>query len=78
MLERFTQRARRSIVIGQAEAKDKVARAELERLAKELVDLEQTLLALQSLRQHAQNTYSLVPYKGRRGVNRRPLYLDDP
>lgn len=59
-----------------APADEKAPRADLERLAKELAQLEETLLALKSLRQREQNTYSLVPYRGRRGSDRKPLYLE--
>src|SRR6266446_2098951 len=52
------------------------ASAELTRLSTELVKLEQTLEDLKTLRQRQQQTYSLVPYRGWRGDNRRPIYLE--
>jgi hypothetical protein len=52
------------------------AQAELVRLTADLVKMEQTLEDLKALRQKQQQTYSLVPYRGRRGDNRHPLYLE--
>lgn len=49
---------------------------ELRRLSSELRSLERTLDELKALRQRQQQTYSVVPYRGRRGDNRAPLYLE--
>src|SRR5262245_51900977 len=68
--------AARQASAGEAAAKDAQARAELQRLAGELVQLEQTLRALQALRESQKQTYSLVPYKGRKGDRRTPLYIE--
>ena len=38
--------------------------------------LEQALTSLKELRQRQQQTYSLVPYLGKRGDNRKPLYVE--
>src|SRR5262249_22451384 len=62
--------------LGQAKQKDGAARQELDRLARELAELEATLQALHALRQRGQQTYSLVPFKGKRGVSRRPIYVE--
>jgi hypothetical protein len=51
-------------------------RKELVRLTEELGQLEQTLEDLKRLRKQDQQTYSLVPYRGRRGDNRRPIYVE--
>jgi hypothetical protein len=45
-------------------------------LTADLANLEQTLAELQLLRKREQRTFSLVPYKGRRGDTRRPIYLE--
>jgi hypothetical protein len=50
--------------------------ANLMRLGAELQELERTLANLKALRQKEQQTYSLVPYGGKRGDNRRPLYVE--
>jgi hypothetical protein len=42
----------------------------------DLMSLEQTLADLTALRKREQRTFSLVPYKGRRGEDRRPIYLE--
>ncbi len=46
------------------------------RLAEELAQMERAIQALKELREREKQTYSLVPYKGRRGDSRRPLYLE--
>src|SRR5437870_6619758 len=69
-------RGARQAAVKQAAQNDQIARAELERLAGELLQLEQTFAALEALRQREQSTYSLVPYKGRNGVSRRPIYIE--
>ncbi|HEY1861293.1 MAG TPA: hypothetical protein VGG61_13110, partial [Gemmataceae bacterium] len=45
-------------------------------LTADLSSLEQTLADLKELRKREQRTFSLVPYKGRRGDTRRPVYLE--
>jgi hypothetical protein len=60
----------------QKKAESEAASAELTRQSGELMKMEQTLEDLKSLRQRQQQTYSLVPYRGRRGDNRRPIYLE--
>jgi hypothetical protein len=61
-----------------AHAADKVqdSEQELRRLTGELKMLERTLAELKALRERQQNTYSVVPYRGRRGAERTPLYLE--
>ncbi len=60
----------------QASQQSEAARSELARLTADLRKMEQTLEDLRAVRQRQQQTYSLVPYRGKRGDNRRPLYLD--
>jgi hypothetical protein len=60
----------------QKKQESEATRAELARLTAELVKLEQTVADLKSLRQKQQRTYSLVPYRGRRGDNRWPIYVE--
>ena len=38
--------------------------------------MERTLADLQAARKRQQQMYSLVPYRGKRGDNRRPLYIE--
>jgi hypothetical protein len=59
-----------------AEQQTAAAKRELERQAIELAQLEQTLAGMKALRERQKNTYSLVPYLGRRGDNRRPVYVE--
>jgi anti-sigma factor ChrR (cupin superfamily) len=60
----------------QAAERTATARAEVERLAAELGRLEETLAAVKAARQQAQQKYSVVPYRGARGDNRQPIYVE--
>jgi hypothetical protein len=62
--------------VEKAEGMKESARKEAERLATELAQLEQVLAGLKALRQKEQQTYSVVPYLGRNGENRRPIYVE--
>jgi hypothetical protein len=52
------------------------ARKEAARLADELDQMEQVLAGLKALKRQEEHTYSVVPFFGRRGENRRPLYVE--
>jgi hypothetical protein len=52
------------------------SQAERARLTTELEQLEQTLADLKAVRRRHQQTYSVVPYRGRRGDSRQPLYVE--
>lgn len=67
--------ARRSAVDRVGQQTD-TTRAELARLTTLLAQMEQTLAALAAARKRQQQTYSLVPYRGKRGDSRRPLYIE--
>lgn len=60
----------------QATHHEKDKRSQLLRLAAELTSMEQTLAELKKVKQQNQQTYSLVPYSGKRGDSRKPLYLE--
>ena len=45
-------------------------------MAADLARLEQTLVELKALRKSEQPLYSVVPYKGKRGDSRKPIYLE--
>jgi hypothetical protein len=62
--------------LGQPSLQAKTAQDEVVRLTRELAQLEEALRRLQAVRQAEQQVYSLVPYHGRRGDNRQPLYLE--
>jgi hypothetical protein len=53
-----------------------LSQAELAKLNEELSQMERTVADLKAARQRQQQTYSLVPYRGRRGDNRRPIYVE--
>ncbi len=52
------------------------SRAERERLTRDLLLLEEALHRLQEQRKREGKTWSVVPYVGKRGLNRRPLYVE--
>src|SRR5205823_5930397 len=56
----------------QTEAK----RTELAHLTADLERMERTLAEVKLARQRQQPLYSLVPYRGKRGDNRKPLYVE--
>lgn len=57
-------------------AESVAARTALEKMADDLVLLETALQELKAARARERQTYSVVPYNGRRGENRRPLYVE--
>ena len=68
-----------------ADQKDEVARtareteaaqAAMAKLTADLQRLEQALADLKVLRKRQQQMYSLVPYRGKRGDSRKPVYLE--
>ncbi|HXG13114.1 MAG TPA: hypothetical protein VNK04_25375, partial [Gemmataceae bacterium] len=50
--------------------------AEMARLSAEVDQLERTVAAIKAARQQARQTFSVVPYHGRRGDSRRPIYIE--
>ncbi|MCI0681387.1 MAG: hypothetical protein L0Y71_04720 [Gemmataceae bacterium] len=52
------------------------SKAELARLTRDLLDLEQTLDSFKRWKQQQRPTYSLVPYHGQRGADRMPIYVE--
>src|SRR5438477_387435 len=63
--------ARRKALLAVAKAAD-----DRQRDADRQAEWERRRRGLQELRRRERQTYSLVPYKGKRGDNRRPLYLE--
>jgi hypothetical protein len=60
----------------QAANQSKESSQALRRLTLELLQMEQALKDLKAARQREQKTFSVVPYHGRRGENRRPIYVE--
>jgi hypothetical protein len=60
----------------QAAQQTEEAQRELARQAADLLLMEQALANLKALRERQKQTYSLVPYFGKRGDNRRPIYVE--
>jgi hypothetical protein len=70
-----------AIVRVRAEAATKTAQSEssrqaLTQMTSELARLERALADLKAAREKEKNTYSVVPYNGKRGESRRPLYVE--
>ncbi|HEV3202991.1 MAG TPA: hypothetical protein VGY77_01350, partial [Gemmataceae bacterium] len=61
---------------GQIQKKTRETSKELARLSSALLLLEQTVATLNAAKKKDAQVYSVVPYKGPRGDNRRPLYLE--
>ncbi|HEY7158230.1 MAG TPA: hypothetical protein VH575_30035 [Gemmataceae bacterium] len=61
---------------GQAAAQSKESSETLRRMTVDLLRMEQALKDLKAARQREQHTFSVVPYHGRRGENRRPIYVE--
>jgi hypothetical protein len=68
--------ASRQAALQEAAGMKDSAKREVARLASELANLEEALASLKALRGRERQTYSVVPYLGRRGANRRPLYVE--
>ncbi|HZT82402.1 MAG TPA: hypothetical protein VFA26_19390, partial [Gemmataceae bacterium] len=60
----------------QLDRESESSRAELARMTADLRLLERTVAELKAARERLKQTYSLVPYRGKRGENRRPIYLE--
>ncbi len=60
----------------QTENQSKESSQVLRRMTLDLLQMEQVLKDLKSAKQREQKTFSVVPYHGRRGESRRPLYVE--
>jgi hypothetical protein len=66
----------RQELVAKAARQTEEAQRELAQQTAELLQLEQALANLKALRERQKQTYSLVPYFGKRGDNRRPIYVE--
>ena len=57
-------------------ARSETSRKELGQMTAALARLEKNLADLKEARKREENTYSVVPYNGKRGENRRPVYVE--
>jgi hypothetical protein len=60
----------------QLATKAAISRTELAELTAQLQQMERTLSELKEVRKRQQQMHSLVPYQGKRGDNRRPIYVE--
>ena len=62
--------------IARSQTLDAASRQEVEKLAAQLSQLERTLAEVKELKSQPSETYSLVPYRGKHGEGRRPVYVE--
>jgi hypothetical protein len=62
--------------LAEASKNDAASEAQRRQMTADLILLENTLEELKAAKRLEKQTFSLVPYKGRRGDNRKPLYLE--
>jgi hypothetical protein len=62
--------------IKEAAKKETMTKAELLEAARELAELERAFRQLKSLKASEYQTYSVVPYRGKRGDSRPPIYVE--
>jgi hypothetical protein len=60
----------------QVDKKETITKAELADAAKELAELERAFQLLRALKGREKQTYSVVPYRGKRGDARPPIYVE--
>jgi hypothetical protein len=60
----------------QADKKETRSKAELIEAVKELAELERAFQYLRALKEREKQTYSVVPYRGKRGDARPPIYVE--
>ncbi|MCE2805920.1 MAG: hypothetical protein LW700_12025, partial [Gemmataceae bacterium] len=79
-LDREKQRAERKLATEKArqavEAERKAEAERLDRLSAELVGLEKVLKQAEEKKEKSAQTFSIVPYKGKRGEDKRPIYVE--
>jgi hypothetical protein len=62
--------------LAQSKSQIETSHSELARMSADLDALERALAELKAARQREERTYSLVPYRGKHGDNRKPLYIE--
>jgi len=62
--------------IARSRALDAASQLEVEKLARDLAQLERALTDVKMLKTQEQETYSLVPYRGKLHEGRRPVYVE--
>jgi len=60
----------------QVKQKTPKASDDIVQLGFEVKELEETLNTLKEQRDHSKNTFSVVPYKGSQGADRKPIYVE--
>ena len=60
----------------EAAKKEQASKSELADAVKELAELELAFHALKELRKRGKDTYSVVPYRGKHGDSRTPIYVE--
>jgi hypothetical protein len=77
LLEGAEKSLARSRAAGEeAASQSEATRAWLARMTKDVEQLERALADLKAARERDRQTYSVIPYRGRNGESRRPLYVE--
>ena len=61
---------------GQSEEQSKESSKTVRRMTLDLLQMEQALKDLKAAKKREQHTFSVIPYHGRRGENRQPIYVE--
>jgi hypothetical protein len=76
LVQHRTQLAARESGLKDSDQQAKVVTADLKRLNAQVAELESVLEQLKALKRSEHRTYSLVPYHGKRGDTRNPIYVE--
>lgn len=66
----------RKLDVAQAAEQQKQQKAGLAQAEADLINLEETVKAIKAAREKEASTFSVVPYRGKHGDSRRPLYVE--
>jgi hypothetical protein len=66
----------RQAKVTETQARQVADQAEAAKLARDVAELEKAFAAVKALKMQAGHTYSVVPYRGKNGAGRRPIYVE--
>jgi hypothetical protein len=76
LLREYQDLARKKNEAGLHDQQGQTAKGDLQRLTLELLRMEKTLKDLKDLKTRPSDTFSLIPYRGKFGDTRRPVYVE--
>jgi len=74
--ERHDLTEKKTTALTTEEKKETLVKGQMQRLTLELLQMEKALLDLKELKSRPSDAFSLVPYRGKQGDNRRPVYVE--